>query len=118
MKSLFFGIVIIAIAAIGNVHAKQDSSSNPRVVSQEDGRRAGEVSNKPADVKVTQQIRQELMRDANLSTKAKNITIIVADKGVTLKGTVDSNMELERVLKHAYVTAPKHKIYNQISVVR
>jgi hypothetical protein len=118
MKSLILGMAIIATAAFNNVHAKQDTTPNPRVVSQEDQRTVGDQSNKPVDVEVTRQIRQELMKDDALSTKAKNIKIIVADNGVTLKGTVNNNAEMEKILKHAYVTAPKHKIYNQISVVK
>lgn len=118
MKPLMLALSIITVTTIGNVDAKQDISPNPIVISQKDGRRIGELSNRPADVKVTQQIRQELLRDDVLSVKAKNIQIFVADKGVTLKGSVVSNAEMERVLKHAYITAPKHKIYNQISVVK
>lgn len=111
-------VSLIALASTTPAFAKQDNTPNPRVVSQEDGLTPGQQSNKPEDVEVTRQIRQELMKDDALSTKAKNIRISVLNNGVTLKGTVKSNKEMEKILKHAYVTAPKHKIYNQISVVR
>jgi osmotically-inducible protein OsmY len=121
MKSLLLGIAIIAAATLNNVNAKQEDkkvSPSPRVVSQEDGLTAQDQSNKPADLAVVKQIRRELMKDDALSTKAKNVKIIVLNNGVTLKGPVTNDMEMERILKHAYVTAPKHKIYNQISVVK
>ena len=91
---------------------------NQRVISQEDQVTAGDQSNKPVDVLTTKRIRQELMNDETLSMKAKNIKIITINNGVTLKGNVESAAERERILKHAYIKAPKHKIYNQITVVR
>lgn len=101
---------------LGVVGAKQDFNPNPRAVSQATGRVAGELSNKPIDVQVTKNIRSELLKDDQLSNKAKNINIIVFDNGVTLKGSVYSEKERARILEHAYLTAPKHKIYNQISI--
>lgn len=119
MKSLLLTITVIATVSAGVVVAKQDSSPNPRVISQEDGMMtAGDQSNKPEDLQMVKMIRKELMKDDALSVKAKNVKIIVANNGVTLKGPVKTAAEREAILKHAYTTAPKHKIYNQISVVK
>lgn len=128
MKSLFLTVAVIATVATGVVVAKQDASvivakqdagPNPRVVSQlGDNMTAGDQSNKPADLDTVKRIRRELMQDDALSTKAKNIKVIVANNGVTLKGAVKSAAEREIILKHAYTTAPKHRIYNQISVTK
>ena len=85
---------------------------------QEDGMTAGDQSNKPADLETVRMIRRELMKDDSLSTRAKNVNVIVANNGVTLKGAVNNVTEREAILKHAYTTAPKHKIYNQISIVK
>lgn len=119
MKSLLLTAVVITTVAAGVVVAKQDTSRNPRVISQmKDNMTAGDQSNKPADLDTVKRIRRELMQDDALSTKAKNIKVIVANNGVTLKGVVKTAAEREIILKHAYTTAPKHRIYNQISVTK
>lgn len=113
-------LVVLAVIVITSVSiAKQSiNTPNPRVVSQEDQITVGDQSNKPIDILTTKRIRTELMKDEALSMKAKNIKIITINNGVTLKGNVESADERERVLKHAYITAPKHRIYNQITVVK
>jgi len=116
MKTLLVAMTVLVSANMA--FAKQDTSVNPRVVSQENGLTAGDQSNKPEDVLVTRKIRSELVHDDGLSNKAKNVKIIVLNNGVTLKGEVETAAEREKILKHAYLTAPEHKIYNQISVVR
>lgn len=125
MKSLLLTIAVIASVSAGVIIAKenvtiarQDTSPNPRVVSQSDGMTVGDQSNRPADLETVKRIRRELMKDDSLSTKAKNVKVIVANNGVTLKGAVNTAAERESILKHAYTTAPKHRIYNQISVVK
>lgn len=111
-------IVMVLVASFNPLLAKQETNANPRVVDQETGLTAGDQSNKPKDISTTKKIRAELMKDAALSMKAKNIKIIVVNNGVTLKGNVKTEDERARILEHAYTTAPKHKIYNQISVVK
>ena len=127
MKSLLLTVVVITSMSVGVVIAKQntgvivakqDMSPNPRVVSQQDGLTVGDQSNRPADLETVKRIRRELMNDDSLSTKAKNVKVIVANNGVTLKGPVNTAAEREAILKHAYITAPKHRIYNQMSVVK
>ena len=49
---------------------------------------SGDQSNSPADLKITQAIRQALMKDSELSTTAKNIKVITANGHVTLRGPV------------------------------
>jgi osmotically-inducible protein OsmY len=119
MKSLLLTVAVIATVAASVVVAKQEASPNPRMVPHmEDNMTAGDQSNKPADLETVKRIRRELMNDDALSTKAKNVKVIVANNGVTLKGAVKTTAEREIILKHAYTTAPKHRIYNQISVTK
>lgn len=121
MKSFVLTVVIIASVSAGIVLARQDRdpSPNPRIsTSSEETVTVGDQSNKPIDLNMAKKIRRELMSDSTLSMKAKNINVIVANNGVTLKGVVNSAEERETILKHAYTTAPKHRIYNQISVVK
>lgn len=116
MKLWLILMIVVSAAFIGAVVAKQDINANPRVVNQATGLTAGDQSNKPADILITKKIRSELMKDPALSTKAKNIKIIAVNNGVTLKGAVTNADERARILEHAYTTAPKHRIYNQITV--
>lgn len=120
MKSLLLTAVVIAAVSVGVVVAKQNVSPNPRGAYPQGNMNitAGDQSNKPADLETLKMIRRELMKDDALSTTAKNIKVIVANNGVTLKGSVKTAAEREIILKHAYVTAPKHRIYNQISVMK
>lgn len=50
---------------------------------------SGDQSNSSADLKITQAIRQALMKDDELSMTAKNIKIITANGQVTLRGPVN-----------------------------
>ena len=118
MKTILLTMALATTFFTSYAYAKQEITPNPRVVSQEDGITAGDQSNKPADLDMVKRIRRELMKDDNLSTKAKNVKVIVLNNGVTIKGPVETDKERETILKHAYTTAPKYKIYNQISVVK
>src|SRR6266478_1613136 len=50
-------------------------------------------SNKPSDLKMTQEIRRAIVKDQGLSTTAKNIKIITIDVAVTLRGPVKTDQE-------------------------
>jgi osmotically-inducible protein OsmY len=58
---------------------------------------SGDQSNSPADLKITQAIRQALMKDSELSTTAKNIKVITADGHVTLRGPVKTAQEKAKI---------------------
>ena len=115
MKSLFLTVAVIASVSAGVVVAKQDTTPNKPV---QNHLTVADQSNKPADLETVKMIRQELVKDDALSTSGKNIAVIVANNGITLKGDVSTTAERELILKHVYTTAPKHKIYNQISVTK
>lgn len=118
MKLWLILIIFVSSIFVGRVIAKQDFGINPRAINQSSGLTAGDQSNKPADILITKKIRAELMKDDALSMKAKNIKIIAINNGVTLKGSVSTAEERARILEHAYILAPKHRIYNQISVTK
>jgi osmotically-inducible protein OsmY len=117
---LIFSVVlsVVLLSSINIGMSKQKFSTGARVIDQETGLTAGDQSNKPIDILITKRIREELMKDSGLSAKAKNIAIITLNKGVTLKGAVESAEQREKILEHAYISAPKYKIYNQISVIK
>src|SRR5205809_7641027 len=58
---------------------------------------SGDQSNSSADLKITQAIRQALMKDSELSATAKNIKIITNNGHVTLRGPVKTAQEKGKV---------------------
>ena len=69
----------LAASGADNEKSKPDNTvTNERDRSGET-KTSGDQSNSSADLKVTQAIRQALMKDSQLSTTAKNIKIITAN---------------------------------------
>jgi osmotically-inducible protein OsmY len=77
---------------------------------------SGDQSNSSADLKITQAIRQALMKDGGLSMTAKNIKIITASGQVTLRGPVKTAEEKARIDQLAKSAAGGAKIDNQLEV--
>src|SRR5207253_4648606 len=78
----------LSLAALANDNAKtkpDNTATNERDRSGET-KTSGDQSNSSADLKITQAIRQALMKDRELSTAAKNIKVITANGQVTLRG--------------------------------
>src|SRR5437773_688551 len=83
----------LAALAEDNEKTKPDNTvTNDRDRSGET-KTSGDQSNSSADLKITQAIRQALMKDRDLSTTAKNIKVITANGQVTLRGPVKSAQE-------------------------
>jgi hyperosmotically inducible protein len=76
----------------------------------------GDQSNAPEDIKITQAIRQALVKDDSLSTNAKNVKIITIHGQVTLRGTVNSQEEKATIAKLATAAATDAKIDNQLEI--
>jgi len=77
---------------------------------------SGDQSNSSADLKITQAIRQTLMRDSELSTTAKNIKIITDNGQVTLRGPVKNAQEKAKIDQLARSAAGGAKIIDQLDV--
>src|SRR5436309_10956886 len=58
---------------------------------------SGDQSNSSADLKITQAIRQALMKESDLSGTAKNIKIITNKGRVTLRGPVKTAQEKAKI---------------------
>ncbi|MGC4069019.1 MAG: BON domain-containing protein [Polyangiaceae bacterium] len=69
-----------------------------------------------ADRKITQQIRQALMGEANLSFTAKNVKIITNQGKVTLRGPVNTERERSVVLNAAKRVAGVVNVDDQLEV--
>ncbi len=77
---------------------------------------SGDQSNSSADLKITQAIRQALMKDGELSTTAKNIKVITANGQVTLRGPVNNAQEKAKVDQIAHSAAGGAQIVDQLDV--
>ena len=77
---------------------------------------SGDQSNSSADLKITQAIRQALMKDSELSTTAKNVKIITNNGQVTLRGPVKTAQEKAKIDQLAKSAAGGAKIDDQLEV--
>jgi hyperosmotically inducible periplasmic protein len=77
---------------------------------------SGDQSNSSTDLKITQGIRQAIMKDSELSTTAKNIKIITDNGQVTLRGPVKNAQEKAKIDQLARSAAGGAKIIDQLDV--
>jgi osmotically-inducible protein OsmY len=73
-------------------------------------------SNSPEDLKITQAIRQAIVKDDALTMTAKNVKIITAGGMVTLRGPVKTAEEKAKIEKIAKDAAGAAKVDNQLEV--
>lgn len=72
--------------------------------------------NNASDLKVTQQIRKQVVSDSSLSFTAKNVKIITVNGRVTLKGQVNSDNEKKWIEATADKVVGSANVDNQITV--
>jgi hyperosmotically inducible periplasmic protein len=108
------GLSLAAMAADEKTKA-DNTATNERDRSGET-KTSGDQSNNSADLKITQAIRQALMKDGELSTTAKNIKVITENGQVTLRGPVKNVQEKARVDQLAKSAAGGARIVDQLDV--
>jgi hyperosmotically inducible protein len=108
--------VSLAASAADNAKTKPDNTAvNERDRSGET-QTSGDQSNNSADLKITQAIRQALMKDSELSTTAKNVKIITNNGQVTLRGPVKNAREKAKIDQLAKSAAGGAHINDQLDV--
>ncbi|MFS4457967.1 BON domain-containing protein [Bdellovibrio sp. HCB2-146] len=70
------------------------------------------------DTEITRRVRERIMQDANLSTSAKNITIVTKGGQVTLSGGVTNADEKKRVEELAKSVTGEAPVSNQTVISR
>jgi osmotically-inducible protein OsmY len=108
----------LSLAALANDNEKtkpDNTATNERDRSGKT-KTSGDQSNSSADLKITQAIRQALMKDRELSTAAKNIKVITANGQVTLRGPVQRAQEKAKINQIAKSAAGGVQIDNQLDV--
>ena len=106
----------LAAFAADNEKAKPDNTATNERDRSGETKTSGDQSNSSADLKITQAIRQALMKDRELSTTAKNIKVVTANGQVTLRGPVKSAQEKARVDQIAKSAAGPSRIDDQLDV--
>ena len=96
--------------------AKSDNTATNERDRSGETKTSGDQSNSSADLKITQAIRQALMKDAELSTTAKNIKVITANGQVTLRGPVKTAQEKAKIDQIAKSAAGGAQIDDQLDV--
>jgi osmotically-inducible protein OsmY len=110
------GALSLAAFAADNEKAKPDNTSTNERDRSGETKTSGDQSNSSADLKITQAIRQALIKDDQLSTTAKNIKVITANGQVTLRGPVKTAQEKARVDQIAKSAAGGAQIDDQLDV--
>lgn len=77
---------------------------------------ASDQSENEADRKITQRIRQAVTKDNSLSTSAQNVKIITQDGKVTLRGTVNSDSEKQKIADMAKKAPGVKNVENLITI--
>jgi len=73
-------------------------------------------SNNESDLKVTEEIREALMKDDEFSMDAKNIKVITRNGMVTLRGPVETATELDKISTLVKAMPGIKSIDNQLQV--
>ena len=76
----------------------------------------GDQSGTPEDLKLTQAIRQAVVKDKSLTMTAKNVKIITVGGKVTLRGPVNTAEEKMKINDLAKAAAGKVPLDNQLEV--
>lgn len=111
-----FCLPLFALSAIAqDTPAADNTRKNERDRSGET-QTSGDQSNSRDDIKITASIRRAVVKDASLSSTAKNVKIITANGTVTLRGPVKTDEEKAKIAELAQSAAGNAKIDNQLEV--
>jgi hyperosmotically inducible protein len=114
----FGSLVAIAFSGVAADEKKVDADNtkkNERDRSAQ-AKTPQDQGNSPEDIKLTQAIRQAVMKDSGLTTTAKNVKIITTGGAVTLRGPVKTAEEKAKIEELAKAAAGGAKVENQIEV--
>ncbi len=120
MKRNFLAVAYLSALSLVTLAADDQKAPDNTATNQRDRsgetQTSGDQSNSSGDLKITQAIRQALMKDSELSTTAKNIKVVTANGQVTLRGPVKNAQEKAKVAQLASSAAGGARIDNQVDV--
>lgn len=118
-KISFFVLPIVIVAFHANAMAESkdaDNSAQNKKIEQYQEMNSQDQGNSKADIRLTQKIRQEVVKVDFFSTDAKNVKIISLHGKVTLKGPVKSAEEKEKIEQIAMKIASKANVASELTV--
>ena len=119
--SLYIPIMAFAISE-GDLRLRNASAASAQTDPSSSDRKmdklptASDQTENEADRNITQQIRQAVVKDDSLSTGAQNVTIVTIDGKVTLRGTVKSASDKQKIADKAHAVSGVKGVDNQIAV--
>ena len=120
MKTIILTLAFVSAFSVavmaGNEKTNPDNTATNERDRSGETKTSGDQSNSSADLKITQAIRQALMKDGELSTTAKNIKVITANGQVTLRGPVKTAQEKAKIDQIAKSAAGGAHIDDQLDV--
>lgn len=106
-----------------NPYANYNNRNQKRYVTDANGQQNGadtrgvaDSDDNGGDIKVSQDVRQALMKDSSLSANAQNISVITNEGVVTLKGNVNSAKDKANVESVVKKVAGVKSVDNQLNV--
>ena len=120
MKRTLLVLTCLSTVTLAAMAADDKTKPDNTAINERDRSRetqtSGDQSNSSADLKITQTIRQALMKDSELSTTAKNVKIITNNGQVTLRGPVKTAQEKAKIDQLAKSAAGGAHIDDQLDV--
>jgi len=120
MKRILLALACLSAVSLAAIAADEKTKPDNTATNERDRsgetQTSGDQSNSSADLKITQAIRQALMKDSELSITAKNIKIITDNGQVTLRGPVKNGQEKAKIDQLARSAAGGAKIDDQLDV--
>jgi hyperosmotically inducible periplasmic protein len=120
MKQTLLVLACLSTVSLAAVAADDKTKPDNTAINERDRsnetQTSGDQSNSSADLKITQAIRQALMKDGELSMTAKNIKVITDNGQVTLRGPVNNAQEKAKIDQLAKSAAGGAKIVDQLDV--
>jgi hyperosmotically inducible protein len=112
-------VAVLGLTAFAADAPKPDADNTRKNAADKTGGTATPIdqSNAPADLKITQAIRQAIVKDKSLTMTAKNVKIITANGNVVLRGPVNSAEEKSKIETVAKTAAGESaKVDNQLEI--
>ena len=106
----------LAAVAASDENTKPDNTATNKRDRSGETKTSGDQSNSAADLRITQAVRQAIMKDRGLSMTAKNIKVITYNGEVTLRGPVKTAQEKVKIDQLARSAAAGAQINNQLDV--
>ena len=121
MKRIVLALTIVSALSLSALAADNEKTKPDNTATNQRDRSgktltSGDQSNSSGDLKITQAIRQAIMKDSGLSATAKNIKIITTNGQVTLRGPVKTAQEKSKIDQLARSSAGGAQINDQLDV--